>query len=253
MLSHDEAQDAQKSIVDAHYEYEETRESRCNTHIQDTVNVQTQKHVSIAYTCRSNVNIRACVRARISYMSKITRGFIREFFSTILLPVLVTIHEDVSSQTTGYHCDINRINDARINHVTKWRETESSFLDRSNIVQVHEWSTANQGYVRGTFLRTSHRDTIRDNSSMAFDHNGFDSWPCLIQKPASLATQNTRVTITHVFTYTRTTQRTTPSVARHCRRAAYFARFHPHSGDARACATWRVRDVWSFCAPPQEF
>lgn len=42
MLSHDEAQDAQKSIVDAH-EYEETRESRRNAHIQDTINVQTQK------------------------------------------------------------------------------------------------------------------------------------------------------------------------------------------------------------------
>lgn len=44
MLSHDEAQDTQKSIVDAHYEFEETRESCRNTHIQDTVNVYKTRH-----------------------------------------------------------------------------------------------------------------------------------------------------------------------------------------------------------------
>lgn len=53
MLSHDEAHDTQKSIVDAH-EYDETRETRRNTHIQNTVNVQTHKHGSIAYTRRRN-------------------------------------------------------------------------------------------------------------------------------------------------------------------------------------------------------
>lgn len=69
MLSHDEAQDAQKSIVDAH-EYEGTRESRRNAHIQDTVNVQTQKHVSIAYTLSSKECQQSCVYTRVFLTSE---------------------------------------------------------------------------------------------------------------------------------------------------------------------------------------
>lgn len=89
MLSHDEAQNAQKSIVDAH-EYEETRESRRNAHIQDTINVQTQKHVSIAYSCRRrNVNRRLCTRAFFLHQKNNSR-----FYPNLLVPVLVTIVGD---------------------------------------------------------------------------------------------------------------------------------------------------------------
>lgn len=151
MLSHDEKHRIHKSQL----QMRTTRkhENPAVTHIFKIRSIYKRENMSsIAYTCRSNVNIRACVRARISYMNKITRGFIREFFSTILLPVLVTIDEDVSSQTTGGHCDISCINYARINHVTKWREIQSSFL--SNIV--HDFSfemMTSDARIKVTFAR----------------------------------------------------------------------------------------------------